>query len=269
MTYKEWCEEYGAFRWYRANGNSRTYNELDYDWKPIFDAACEQADLAMSTFNIPCDLVEFTNMFLAEVPDAWLRFKTRFEFFTGTLTGETINPGEFHAGRKQTTVREYNDGRNYKNGARTDTRETGREQTSESDSKQRALHYIQGVQALGNINNGDIGELGTDYASQIDDNVANGTSNGNSSENETIVTGEQANEETAQGKETINVESEIVNYYDQLAFARERIEHMDECIPFWREFQYLFQNVESMRPWWRCVAPVEPPFWPEPGIFIV
>lgn len=268
MLYCEWAETFGQNRWIRSDGTPRTIYPLDYNWERIFNDACKQVDFYFHNRELPCDSMTFTTEFLSLVPEAWMKYKTQLEFFSGTLTGETINPEEFHAGRKHEMIRELTDDRNEKIGSRKDTQQSSTNVEESSGNKERSMRYEQGVQAV-SPRNSNIGELGTDYLSEMNDGILNSERNGNTNGDTTVKTGAQKNETNTKVYEKITEDNEIVNYYDQLAFARSRMEMMDDFKSFYEYFQPLFFDVEGMIPWFKQGDFARPPFYPDPGIFIV
>lgn len=246
LTYSKWCDTIGMYRWYREDGTERTIYRLDYNWKPIYDKAIHTADVYFAA-RVIYDPVEFTNEFLATVPLAWEKYKTSLELISGMLDGNTIDPEYFEAGYERTTEQTV-DGT-----SKTDSTTTAvvgqRVDSNDAENLERQLNYQQGVQALdGQISNGNIGRLGNDKASGIVDVV--------NQSNNTAVTGPQTN--TGEGKsaaETKNVLKENVrekrfNYYDNLAFLRDRMVLIDTVKPFYTYFNDLFYASKRMEGWW-------------------
>lgn len=254
MTYDVWRDTFGKYCWYHEDGTARTQYPLDYNWKAIYDIATQAADLAFSyrTINNPC---VFTNEFLALVPIAWLKYKTSMELMSGTLDGLTIDPQLFEQGyERHLSHKETTNG----TGDSTDVlgeREDSSNQTNNSaaDVKARAINYEQGVQAYDDLNNDNIGEYGNSYASNFSDTVSKSNSN-DTTENE-YTTGEQTNtnktKTTVQNEFTEDDKMTRINYYDNLAFLRERMEKINLIEPFQHYFEYLFNNVESMTGFWK------------------
>lgn len=268
MLYCEWAEEFGKNRWMKSDGTSRTIYPLDYNWQRIYDDACKQADFYFSSRCVPDDIHAFTVEFLSLVPTAWMAYKTQLEFFSGNLAGDTIDPKEFHAGRYHKYRRDMSDVLNQTLGAKTDTETGGNTTITTGDTKNRELTYEQGVQAL-EPDNDNIGELGRDYASQIVDNVNKENVTETGDNNRTVNLGQQENEDSRLVHEEIEEENEVINYYDQLAFGRERMEKLGQLKPFYEYFQDLFLEIDAMVPWSQEPCGCKPPFWPEPGVYIV
>lgn len=253
MPYNIWAETFGKYRWYHEDGTPRTQYPLDYNWQQIYDIATSAADLAFSYRTIT-DPYIFTNEFLANVPINWLRYKTQLELFSGTLDGKTIDPDLFNQGftRKMTHTEEVQGTgtTNDKIGERIDTNNSTDNVTS--NAKTRTLNYEQGVQAYDNISNDNIGDYGNDYASNFSDSIGNGQEERN---NETqSVQGQQENTQTVNsGVNSTFEESEEVrriNYYDNLAFLRDRMDRLNLIKPFQFYFEYLFNNVTSKTGFW-------------------
>ena len=242
MTYNKWCQTIGQYRWYREDGSPRVIYNLDYDWQPIFDNATQIADTYFNS-RIIYDPVEFTNEFLAAVPLSWLKYKTSLELLSGMLDGNTIDPEYFEAGYERTTEQNVNGTASStgqaKSGARTDM--------NDSTNKERQLNYQQGVQALdGAINNSNIGMLGNDKATGLTDVVTQGQG--------TQTTGAQTTD-TLANSNTSNQLKEFVkekryNYYDNLAFLRDRMLLMKDVKPFYEYFNDLFYTSSKMTGWW-------------------
>lgn len=278
INYREWCEVMGKYRWYHPDGSARALLPLDYDWKPIYDIVTADADRRFWDYVIN-DPVTFTEMYLSEIPTAWLKFKTILEMFLGTLDGSAIDPKMFEAGYTRTTnAITDNDGNtndrtlasrdidvSQTDTSNTDTTSNYGKQGNQATAKTRGLNYVQGAQGLDNINNGNIGELGNRYASNIQDNVSQTT--------QTI----DAHTDTANEKGTLTnsgnqhegvnssdigtyddhtkfweeVKETRINYYDNLAFLRDRLDRIKELKPFYSFLEHLFINVTGMViTWW-------------------
>lgn len=268
MLYCEWAEEIGKNRWIKSDGTSRTIYPLDYNWEQIFKDACQQADYYFSSRVVPDDVQAFTTEFLAMVPTAWMKYKTQLEFFSGNLSGNTIDPKEFHAGRFHKYTRDMSDVLNQTLGAKTDTETEGNTIITSGETKNREITYEQGVQAV-QPGNDNIGDLGRDYASQVVDNVNKPSVTETGDNNRTVNLGQQKNEDSRLVHESITEENEVINYYDQLAFARERMEKLGELKPFYEYFQDLFLEVDSFTCFVQEPCGCKPLFWPAPGVYIV
>lgn len=163
---------------------------------------------------------------------------------------------------------------NYEAYGRTETEGTKDTATS-ADSKARSINYVQGIQAYDNsINNTNIGEFGNDYASTMNDTVS--FSNGTEDTDTTGTTDETITSETTStstqdtGRDTTEanrttgssdrdtrgtkdntysetVKEERINFYDNLAFLRERADRLNLIVPFHDYFKHLFQHVTSIR----------------------
>ena len=184
LTYQEWTELWGKYRWYHKDGTARTTLPLDYEWEHVYKQITQQTDLYFANWKLPENITEFTDRFLALVPTAWLKTKTEFEMFLGTLNGKTIDPLMFEAGFTRTTDSNTErdgtfEGRSDGDSSSISNSEENTTQDSYTDShhtdagsKGRNLSYQQGVQGLNNINEGNIGALGNKYASGIADTIA-------------------------------------------------------------------------------------------------
>ena len=270
MYYVEWSETFGKNRWYHEDGTPRTYYPLDHNWKEIYDKVTRDADIYFNSKFVD-DIDDFTSEFLAIVPTVWQKYKVQLEMLTGTLDGTNIDPDVFEAGFTRTT--ESNnanifDSKNKGNvtnadetklGQRTDFSTTGN--LSDKESKQRNISMSQGVQAFdGMINNNNIGELGNDYADSLNDSILKEKDNSATDVNSTL--GSQTNTTNgnvqSDSETTMNSDSKFtervhetrVNYYDNLAFLRERMEQLGKIEPFHIAFKYLFRNVTSKCGWW-------------------
>ena len=270
MTYAQWCETYGKYRWYHENSLERLYYPLDYEWKRIYESCTKYADMYFND-RIIYEPSIFTANFLVNVPINWMKFKTELEMFSGTLDGTTIDPNMFNQGfTRDTTENENNDDTdNVKSsqtgnidenlGARTDR--TFTDGTQDADSKSRAIDYNQGVQAYdNNINNNNIGELGNNYASNMTDSVTK-THGANTQEVETQTgkqenTTDSANEYTGNAKSNRNrsrtehIHETRINYYDNLAFLRERQDRLNVFKDFYSYFEPYFAHAEGFTGAW-------------------
>lgn len=254
MTYNIWAQTFGKYRWYHEDGSPRTQYPLDYNWKTIYEIATNAADLAFS-YRIIDDPFIFTNEFLANVPINWLRYKTQLELFSGTLDGTTISPDLFEQGfTRELNIKDNTNGSGSTSeslGERTDSTSATRDRNI--DAKARSINYEQGVQAYDNLNNENIGELGNSYASGFNDSVSKTTEN--SQDTNTTVIGEQNNTQNVSSSVSVkHSESERVkriNYYDNLAFLRDRMDRLNLIKPFQYYFEYLFNHVSSMTGFWK------------------
>jgi hypothetical protein len=88
------------------------------------------------------------------------------------------------------------------------------------------------------------------------DAVKNNTTTETSNNNATI--GQQINSNSNNTDSTIKstgdftetVKETRINYYDNLAFLRERMEQLNKTKPFYDYFNYLFREVTSKNGWW-------------------
>ncbi len=128
-------------------------------------------------------------------------------------------------------------------------------QTAQRNGKARDIQYQQGVQAYdGSFP--DIGSGGNDFASGMVDHVE--TENQTAQRNTTAVTGAQTNKQQVDGTtageqeigETEREKVRRINYYDNLAFLRDRIDRLDQIKPFYSYFLDLFTGTESMQKAW-------------------
>lgn len=273
MVYNVWKETFGKYRWYHEDGTARVIFPLDYNWQAIYDVVTDMADTEFD-FWIIQDVPDFTSNFLSEVGTNWLKYKTMLEMMSGELTGYTISPDVFTAGFTRKTDGwvnddygkdgwandDYHNNETYSGNGVTDTT-SNRDTTTTADTKARSINYVQGIQAYDNsLNNSNIGEFGNDYASSMNDTVtfSNGTENVNTTGNtdETVsantdITGGNENKygETGNNRNTYGevVQEERINFYDNLAFLRERIDRLNTIVPFSDYFKHLFQNVTSIR----------------------
>lgn len=258
--YRAWSETIGQYRWEHADGSPRTYYPLEWQWQRVYDAVTQTADLYFMHRNIE-DVLFFTDEFLARVPLAWEKFKTELELLSGTLDGTNIDPEIFTAGydreftRTQTqssTVHDTSTG-NIQFGERIDSEDST--DSADRDGKARDIQYQQGVQAYdGSFP--DIGSGGNDFASGMVDHVE--TENQTAQRNTTAVTGAQTNKQQVDGTtageqeigETEREKVRRINYYDNLAFLRDRIDRLDQIKPFYSYFLDLFTGTESMQKAW-------------------
>lgn len=266
ILYKDWCIKLGQYRWYDEEGRARTFVDLDYEWGTIFNIITSNTDYLFENYVVE-DVDYFTRHFIDTVPVAWLKFKTELEMFLGTLDGTNINPREFKAGFERWTNHNLGRGarqvqeRNATGEMTTDS--SGNNSTSiglqSATSKNRGIAYNQGVQAYNNqINNNNIGELGNDYASGMNDSVSisnvqprtdTGENASNSKTNQETNSTDVLNNQSAEvfGE---HIREERINYYDQLAFLRERFDRIERFDSFQRYFLPLFTAVEGMSvPW--------------------
>lgn len=255
MSYHEWCETLGEFRWYHEDGTPRTLYPLEYSWKSIYDKACQDVDIAFGYYHI-YDPMAFTSDFLASVPDNWMKYKTQLEMFSGTLDGKNIDPDMFTAGFERTT-------RGYNNNDYSSSNSYEGVGTTESDedvagrqldvTKQRSILYNQGVQAYDNLSTTGIGEAGNDYASSFTDTINNldrtttNKTQTNTSNNIESLDSTTGNSDTDYYE---NVKETRINFYDNLAFLRDRLDRLHLLIPFQDYFRPLFISIESIRGYW-------------------
>jgi hypothetical protein len=241
MNYNVWCETFGKYRWYHENGKSRTIYPLEYNWNEIYKYVCKTCDIALAPYII-YDVNLFTSSFLETVPNAWIEYKTIIEMFSGTLDGTNIDPLMFEAGFTRTTNGTVNNKNQYTgNGVNSNNINSNR--TSNTDTKSRSINYMQGVQAYNNIP--DIGEAGNDYASSMQDNILNGKTTDVNISND--ITNNNINS-TDNTDNTYNetIHETRINYYDNLAFLRDRIDRLKIYKPFSNYFKPLFVNIEGI-----------------------
>lgn len=265
MTYHQWREHHGKYCWYHEDGTARVTLPLDYNWTAIYEQVTKDADIFFHHWEIPEDVSYFTSQFYAAVPQNWLKYKTAFEMFTGTLDGTTIDPAMFEAGYTRTTEATRTEDNTY-----TDTdsltsnsqsssngNSTQAPHTDSSNSAARAIQYQQGVQAL-DFGNKNIGELGNKYASALTDNVSN-SSTDFGEQNVTAETTDTTSDSSTRNRtntddktETFNerVHETRINYYDNLAFLRERMDRLKDFVSFHSYFMPVFYDVVSMRGNW-------------------
>lgn len=260
LNYMQWCDTVGKYRWYHEDGTPRTYLAFDYQWKPVYDAITGEADLYFMTRSI-LDPLYFTAEFLARVPLAWQKFKTEFELLTGTLDGTSISPELFNQGFTRSFKRNVDTtGIASENGTGSTTQGERKDYTSSSgsasaDGKSRDISYLQGVQAYPDTGGG-IGEYGNDYASSMIDHISK--SDSSDSQSVTATTGKQTNTSTVSNNRTdsgttveeINEKVERINFYDNLAFLRDRFDRLESVKPFYSYFDDLFVDVVSCRANW-------------------
>lgn len=245
MTYSQWAETLGANRWKDREGKPRVYVPLDYQWEPIFERAIQDADRVFWNWKV-WDTETFTQEFISMVPEAWLKFKTSVEMLLGTLDGTNIDPEEFHAGFTRTTEGGQEDHTDAQSQSNSCSQYQDTNGSRQDESKARGIQYQQGVQAYDNeITNDNIGELGNDYASGMTDQVNQQSigqqSNDGSASDETSSSGSQDRNTTY--SET--VKETRINYYDQLAFLRERFDRLNAFKTFTDYFRTLFIDVDS------------------------
>lgn len=258
MKYYEWCNLQGKNRWYHDNGSARVILDLDYNWADIFNVVTANADLYFAAWEIPCDIDFFTAQFFAMVPTAWFKYKTVFEMFSGTLDGTAINPDVFEAGFTRTTNSSRVEDNTYTDNDVVTSNANGTStQDAHSDvvdTKQRSLSYNQGVQGLTNINNNNIGNLGNKYASGIGDNILTSeTDYGLQNVHATTADNSTRNRQNSEDKSdtfTETIHETRINYYDNLAFLRERLDRLKNLVPFHSYFESLFYLVQSLKGDW-------------------
>ena len=260
IQYDTWAETMGKYRWRHEDGTPRTYYKLDYDWEPIFDIVTKEADMYFMPRLVECPDF-FTSEFLARVPMAWIKFKTQLELLSGMLDGTTIDPELFEQGFDRTFKRtenvksDVNDSSNSSAtmGSRTDS--TQSKDNTTTDDKARTIDYEQGVQGYDN-GFGDIGGNGNQYASRMVDTL-NPSKTETAGEN-TFQQGEQVNTGSQSGNtngtqetgETIEEHVKRINYYDNLAFLRDRMDRLENVKPFYSYFLDLFTHVDSFSKGW-------------------
>lgn len=274
ITYNEWCQHYGVNRWYHVDGSARTLLPLDYNWQQLYDVVTAEADMHFHHYLID-DPYDFMERFYTAIPTAWLKYKTMVEMMLGTLDGNTIDPDMFTAGyTRETTSESARDvtqdttTNNNTNISQTSTLNGSSatdygKQVNNSNGLNRGLSYIQGVQGIEDINNDNIGELGNRYASNITDNVSKNESTADkhtdvtTSENRNTGSGNQADT----GKSIGIIDSDAnfhelvhetrINFYDNLAFLRDRLDRLDNIKPFWSYLENCFISVKGMCVnWW-------------------
>lgn len=314
ITYNEWCSKWGVTRWYHEDGSARTLLPLDYNWKHVYDTVTAEADLHFARYPID-DPFEFGEEFLTEIPTAWLKYKTMIELMLGTLDGKTIDPLMFEAGYTRETTAETRRDTQQDSGSssnrniteNTDTTakvDTSLDQTEDrditsnnthngsttygqidqgTDTANRSLNYVQGVQGLNAPTAGNIGEMGLRYASNMVDNIGNTDTSTkehtdtNSSTDKTTTddtlktTGTQnetgssntshTNRDTYSDSRNITTDDDVdfhelvhetrINYYDNLAFLRDRSDRLKLIQPFWSYLEDCFHSVSGLEEtWW-------------------
>lgn len=306
MTYGEWSTLSGKHRWYHKDGTARVLLPLDHKWKDVYDIITRDTDMYFWYRRLPEDINYFTSYFFSTVPTVWLKYKTMLEMFLGTLDGTTIDPLMFEAGYTRTTEHtlnndnaqdsKYTDNSTIDRSTNTSTEQTynatGSNTTLTEDTvdkhtddvstdrsgKGRTLNYLQGVQGLTAINDGNIGTLGNRYASSIVDSVNQGDENsttnfgaqhgtGKSSTNTTdkqdtdIATtstedighersGDSLTKDTRRQTFNERVHETRINYYDNLAFLRERMDRLKLLYMFHKDFEICFTDVISFNAYW-------------------
>ena len=262
MLYSEWADTYGLYRWYRKDGTPRILMPLDGNYKSIYDIVTREADLKFNCFEIQ-DMISFTNEFLSEVSTAWMKFKTELELVTGTLDGTNIDPNVFEAGYDRTTTQTIkgtvdvigttntNINSNDTIGQRTDNT------TVNTSDKARNIQYNQGVQAFDTeITNDNIGELGRNWASGFSDAVQLGNQTTEFKQGEQENTSSQTNKSNGNQNTTSvntfneNVHEKRINYYDNLAFLRDRFDRIEDVKPFYEYLMPCFKTITVMSKNW-------------------
>jgi hypothetical protein len=262
MLYSEWADAYGLYRWYRKDGSPRILMPLGGNYKSIYDIVTREADLKFNCFEIQ-DIIFFTNEFLSEVSTAWMKFKTELELVTGTLDGTNIDPNVFEAGYDRTTTQtitgtvgvsgttDTNITSNDTIGQRTDNT------TVNTNDKARNIQYNQGVQAFDTeITNDDIGELGRNWASGFSDAVQLGDQTTEFKQGEQENTSSQTNKSTgtqnttSENKFSEEVHEKRINYYDNLAFLRDRFDRIKDVKPFYEYLMPCFKTITVMSKNW-------------------
>ena len=330
MTYEQWCHTLGKYRWYHEDGSPRLYYPLAYEWERIYKTATEDADNYFKTRNIydpsiftsqfmanvPINWMKFKTqleMFSGtldgtnidpEIFEAGFDRKltsTNTEQSTQDYKENSTYTQDINSGSKDNSTTNANATTNQTTnsedviGSREDNTSIDRSQDTTTDttenSKGRNINYIQGLQAYSDrLDNGNIGELGTDYASNFSDDIREGTRNQTENQTGTETTnfeqGEQTNTSRVEGNSsaksetteektnestqkivnnagnTNNMENSgkseydlketvrRINYYDNLAFLRERYDRLENFVPFYSYFEPYFASVESFNPAW-------------------
>lgn len=247
MKYYEWSQLFGPYRWYHQDGSARAILPLDYEWAKIYDNITKDTDIHFHLWEVPCDVEYFTSQFYSLVPTAWLRFKSTLELFLGTLDGTTIDPLMFEAGYTRTTDHTltndnvYNDNETTQSSANGQSTQGAYEDTA--NILQRGIMYNQGVQAV-TFNNDNIGQLGNKYASSLNDSISQ--SDNQYGEQQITSTTSDNGQRTRNNSEdkTQNFHEQVhetrINYYDNLAFLRERVDRLKSLTPFYKSFETLF-----------------------------
>lgn len=271
MQYPEWANTFGKFRWYDSAGNPRTLITLNDNWRTIFNIITSNTDKQFN-YRFIRDIPSFTDEFISRVPEAWLRYQTFLELIIGNFVGTSPNDDMFNNKVSETIKRLRNNERENSTdingtseysdtmGQREDT--TNDTSNSDSETKARSINYLQGIQAYDNeINNDNIGELGNNFASGMNDSVALGNENAESETN--FTQGEQNNSgnneysNTSKGnqKESENEIEERIssrsNYYMLISLLNTRMEHANKFIRFSDYFNDLFNDVEKLKPWYK------------------
>lgn len=253
MKYHEWRNKQGQYLWYHADGSARVTLPLDYNWDAVYQSITADADIFYHDWEIPYDEHYFTSQMYAAVPHAWFKYKTMFEMFAGTLDGKTIDPDVFEAGFTRTTDHTLTNDNTYNDNDNVVDRQNGTAvqapYTDTTDSKQRNINYNQGVQGATDINNGNIGELGNKYASNLADAIGNSSTDfgEQSVESTTNGTNTRTRKNTEDKDETFHetVHETRINYYDNLAFLRDRMDRLKQFSPFYDYFRPLFATVQA------------------------
>lgn len=330
MTYDQWCKTLGQYRWFHEDGSPRLYYPLAYEWDKIYQTATSDADNYFqnrpiydpSTFtaqfmaNVPINWMKFKTqleMFSGtldgtnidpEIFEAGFDRElssTNIENTKQDFTENSTYTQDIQSGATDTTnttanaTTEQNTNSEDVIGNREDTTSITRNLNTTTDteesSKGRNINYIQGLQAYTDrLDNNNIGELGTDYASNFSDDIRNGSRNQvetqKGSEDTNFEQGEQTNTSNVDAKSTaesttteektgsstqlitnnagntnstensgtsnfgLTEKVRRINYYDNLAFLRERYDRLENFIPFFEYFEPYFASVESFRPNW-------------------
>lgn len=318
LTYMQWSESYGKYRWFHEDGSPRLYYDLDFNWAEIYSKVTRDADIAFM-YRVIDDVPGFTSEFLSRVPTNWLKYKSMLELMVGTLDGQNIDPSIFEAGFTRETY-EVNDSKydsavnlisdikeNEDIGSRSDSQDsvigsrkdtttnnqhtsnttdvTGTETNKDTNTdKGRSINYTQGVQAYTDFST-DIGRNGNDFADSFNDTLGENksdrdkkTSQKNSLvedvENQsTANVGEQiisnnsilgnqknskdslANNNSSTDSYQLNKKGEVItekriNFYDNLAFLRTRVDLMQNIEPFHSMFDELFLTLTTIPGFW-------------------
>lgn len=151
----------------------------------------------------------------------------------------------------------------------------------DDEAKARQINYVQGAQAQNSLSNGNIGSLGNTYASNVTDSIANNTKGKEHSKNivddnigerggnrnwtdnigkrqgsytdnetgteQTDTAGKQESKNKVNEGMTQKVKETRINFYDQLAFLRTRLELDDKIYVFAKGFEDLFYDVISLK----------------------
>ena len=249
MSYLEWCDTFGKYRWYHKNGESRTQYKLDYNWKEIYDKAIKYCDLHFQDRNI-IDVFNFTHLFLSEVPINWMKYKTSLEFFSGVLDGNTINPDIFEQGFTRTFNELYNDNENSNTDELIGERSVNETYKNDTDNnaKTNVGNYQQGVTQYNTMPT----DFDTDYMSNYNLSTAenNQTEDSSTNTNQSSQDNKYLNKKDSNYNRNINEKVTRINYYDNLAFLRERMEKITLLNPFQSYFEHLFNNVYDIGKWW-------------------